>query len=122
MEPAYQWPVRTSTLRVSRAVAVVQPRLRGVGVAALLPEAAGVPFQEFDGADPLGALPRVQPWRDHPARSAVLAWQRLSLPGVHEQHVVLHGSRERQIGGVGDRGAGGVVVARAEDVRRLGPR
>ena len=94
-------PKRRLQLLVGR-VAIVEPRLRGVRVAADFPEALLVLREELDLADPLRALPRIQLRRDHPARTAVLARQRLALPRVHQQHVVVDRARERQVDGVGD--------------------
>src|SRR5438045_2824472 len=81
-------------------VAIVEPRLGGVGVAAALPESLAVVIEKLDAPDPLRALPRIQPRRNHAARSAVLARQRLPFPAMHEQHVVIDGARQREVGGV----------------------
>ena len=87
---------------IVRRIPVVEPGLRGVGVAAHFPESLVILGQELDLADPLRALPGVQLRRDHPARPAVLARQRLALPGVDQQHVVFDRALERQVGRVGD--------------------
>ena len=61
---------------------IVQPWLRGVRVAAHLPEAFLVFREELDPADPLRALPGVKLRRDHAARAAVFARQRFTFPRV----------------------------------------
>ena len=65
-------------LQSLRRIPIVEPRLRGVRVAAHLPEAFLVLREELDLADPLRALPGVQLRRDHAARAAVFARQHLS--------------------------------------------
>src|SRR5262245_41240732 len=68
-------------------VSVIEPGLGAVRVAADFPETPAVAREEFDLADPLRALPRVELRRDHPHRSAVFPGQRLALPRVHQQDV-----------------------------------
>src|SRR5256885_5866400 len=109
---------RASSVLVGR-VAVVEPRLGGVRVAADFPEAFLIFGQKFDLADPLRAFPRVQLWRDHPAGTAVLARQRRALPRVYQQHVVFDGAGEWKIRRVWNVRAGHEVVADAEHVRRV---
>src|SRR3989454_287032 len=119
---------RTSTpwsLVVSRyslvvgRVAVVERGFGAVRVAADFREAFAILGDEFDLPNPLGALPRVQRRRDHPARTAVLLRERFTFPGVYQQHVVFDRAREWQVGRVRDRRARHEVVAGAENVARL---
>src|SRR5688572_14792876 len=49
----------------------------------------------------------------------MLAWQRLALPGVHEEHVVLDRSFERQVRRVRYAGAGHDVVTCAQHEARF---
>src|SRR5262249_61370882 len=82
--PLATWPLAPSPDRsLLSAVPVVEPRLRVVRVAPHLPEALAIFREEFDLADPLCAFPCVQLGRDHAARAAVLARQRLALTRMH---------------------------------------
>src|ERR1700730_3059532 len=54
-------------------VAIIEPRLGSVRIAADFPESLVVIREEFDLPDPLRALPGVELRCDHPARTPVLA-------------------------------------------------
>src|SRR5687768_4475517 len=66
---------------------LLRPRVAVHVIPVLLPEARRVRRAELDAADPLGALPQVQP-RDQPAqRPAVVGLEVLALPRVGEDAV-----------------------------------
>src|SRR5215471_10199420 len=102
-----------------RRVSIIEPRLGRVRVAALLPESAAVVSEKLDLADPLRSLPRIELRGDHPAGAAVLGRQRLALPSVHEQHIVLGRARQRQVRRVRDVGSRREIVASNQDVSRV---
>src|SRR4029078_9701345 len=77
-------------------IPIIEPGLGRVGVTAPFPEPALIPIEEFDLANPLRAFPRVEARRDHAARAAVIARERLTFPRVHEEHVLLDGASERK--------------------------
>src|SRR5437879_13713447 len=74
--------------------------MRGIAVAAQLPEAEPVVRQHLDATDPLRPLPGVELWSDDADRTAVLDGKRLTLRGVHEEDVVLEGLFQWEIGRV----------------------
>src|SRR4051794_6638816 len=90
-------PATTSSVTL---VPLLLPRVAPVVVAVLLPEAGLVALHHGDPADPLGALPEVQVWHQHPHRAAVLDRQGLTVelpdhPGLAAGDVL-----DRQVGGV----------------------
>src|SRR6476620_8636637 len=90
-------PRSWSGCRCSVRVAVVEPRLRRIRIAAAFPESLAVAVEELDPADPLRPFPRIQLRRDHPHRAAMFARQRATFPGVDEQDVVFDRTRERKV-------------------------
>lgn len=66
-------------------------------VAAALPVASLVVFDEFDAADPFGALPGIE-LRDHAAdRAAVVGRNRLAVVQVGKQRIFGEKIGERQV-------------------------
>src|SRR6185312_12761637 len=85
--------------RVS-AIALLRPRVAVVVVTARFPEAGTVGGDELDAADPFGAFPEIEPRHDRAHRTAMLARQRTTLPGMGEQHVVGIEFGQREVGRV----------------------
>src|ERR1700752_5536490 len=118
--PMRRWTCAPVHQQASEGISVLKPRLGGVGIPALLPEAEPIVFEELDLADPFRALPRVELRRDHPAGPAMLAGERPSFPRMDEEHVFLDRPREGKVHGVRDSRSGHVVAAGAEHELRLG--
>src|SRR5271170_2467187 len=82
------------------AIALLLPGITLVVIAALLPESGLVARHELDAPDPFGALPEVEFRHDRAHRAAMLARDRLALPFVGKQHVVIVEMLERKVGRV----------------------
>src|SRR5579883_136163 len=100
--------------RVKRsAIALLRPGIAMVVVSPLFPEARAVGGDEFDAPDPFGALPEIELRHDRAHRPAMLAGERLPLPGMRQQYIVIGEIGERQVGRV-------IVIAVEDEEARLG--
>ena len=88
-----------------------------VVVAAGFPEAGLVEGEEFDAAQPLGAFPQIDFRHDHPHRAAMLGGDRLALPAVDQQDVVLGEGFQLQVASFKDQADADRTV---EDLRKRG--
>src|SRR5262245_40495850 len=79
-------------------VALLEPGIAVVVIAAHLPEARLVVHREFNALDPLGALPEVELRDHHAQRPAMLAADRLAVPAPGQQRVVGREVGERHVG------------------------
>src|SRR5205814_2673325 len=82
-------------------VALLEPRIAVIVIAAHFPETRLVEDREFHALDPLRALPEVKSGDHHPKRPAMLAADRLAVPAPGQKHVVGCEVGQRHVGRVG---------------------
>src|SRR5262245_28379327 len=78
-------------------IALFEPRVAVVVIAADLPEARLVVHRELDPLDPLGALPEIEPRNDYAQRAAMFPADRLAVPVPGEHHVLGREIGERHV-------------------------
>src|SRR5215471_17515381 len=100
---------REKSWAVLSAITLLRPGIAAHVVAAHFPKPGSVLGHECDLPDPLRALPEIELRHHGTYGSAVLAGDRLPLPGMCEQHIRFVEVGERQVRGV-------VVVARERQV------
>src|ERR1043165_8288098 len=81
-------------------VALFEPRIAVVVIAAQFPEARLVMHRELDALDPLGALPEVKLGDHHAQGTAMLAADRLAVPAPRQQDIVGREVSQRHVGRV----------------------
>src|SRR5215471_5016447 len=104
---------REKSWAVLSAITLLRPGIAAHVVAAHFPETGPVLGHEGDPPKPFRALPEIELRHHRSYGSAVLAGDRLALPGMGEQHVVVVEIGERQVRRV-------VVVAREGQELGLG--
>src|SRR5690348_9218570 len=82
------------------AIALLFPRIAAIMIAALFPKARAVLRDQFDALDPFRAFPEIELGHDRTHQAAMLVRQRLALPGMRQQHIVVVEIRERKVCGV----------------------
>src|SRR5438045_2496009 len=89
---------------------ILLPRVRDVRVATHFPEAEYVAVEKNNFANELRAFPRVALRNDDARRAAVFFRQRLIVPRVRDEDVIIHADGERVVRRV-------AIVALEENVR-----
>jgi len=92
--------------------AVLAPGVRRVGITARLPITQDITLQKRDLVDELGAFPGVTLRDYYASRPAMFQGERLSVPFVGDQNIVIQADLDRVIGGI-------AVVAFKKDMPRL---
>src|SRR6185503_14277900 len=87
----------------------------GIGIAAQLPKTENIAVEKGDFTDELRAFPGVTLRNDHPGRTTVLFGDRLAVPLVRDEHVVVHANLEWIVGGI-------TIVTLEENVGGVGLR
>src|SRR5262245_15197970 len=103
-------PSNASLRQPALSKTIFSPRIRCVGITTYFPEPEDVPVEKSDFPDELRALPGVALRNDYPGRTAVIGRQRLAIPAVRDENVVVHADIQRIVRRI-------TIVAFEENVR-----